>query len=349
MTIFEQIFFDLGPIIFALAGFALALYISIKKSRAQPLVCPLNGHCDVVTTSRFSKFFGIPVERIGVVYYALVAIVYTLHALIPWLLSDTVIFLVTGVTVGAFFFSAYLVFLQAFVIKQWCTWCLFSAGFSTLIFVTAIFGADIDIVTLLAKYKTLIIIIHALAAAVGLGAATVTDIFFFRFLKDYRISTGENEMMKTLSNIIWFALGMIVVTGIGLFIPESERLLESSKFMTKVVAVAVVIMNGTFLNLLVSPRMVEITFGEAHDHKSGELHFLRKLSFALGGISISSWYIIFILGSLKSIPLSFGSAVTIYFLILCFAVTVSQLLDRKMVRDYSKNHHDGSPTPPPES
>lgn len=347
MTIFEQIFFNLGPIIFGLAGLTVAGYVYIKKKTAQPMVCPLNGECEMVTTSRYSKFFGLPVELMGIFYYGLIILVYVLHNLIPWLLSDTIIFLLTGVTIGAFVFSLYLIFIQAFVLKKWCTWCLFSAGFSTFIFITAVFGAQIDLSAFLAEYRTVIIVLHALSAAVGLGAATVTDVFFFRFLKDYRISAGENGMMKILSNIIWFALGMIVVTGVGLFIPESERLLDSAKFLTKVVAVGVVIVNGIFLNLLVAPRLVDITFRESHDHKSGELHFLRKLSFALGAVSIVSWYTIFILGSIKSIPLSVGAAIALYALLLCFAVTASQLMDKKMVRDYSKNHHDNTPTVPP--
>jgi len=345
MSILEQIFFDLGPIVFGLAGLILSIYITIKKSRQQPLVCPMNGECDVVTSSRFSKFFGIRVEKIGIGYYAAIVLIYVLHNLIPWLLSTEVLFLVTGVTVGAFVFSCYLVFIQAFVLKKWCTWCLFSAGFSTFIFITAVFGADFSIVPFLAKYKTVIVILHALGAAIGVGAATVTDIFFFRFLKDYRISSGENELMKKLSNIIWFALGLIVVTGIGLFIPESERLLQSSKFITKVVAVVVVIINGTFLNLIVSPRLIDITFGQRHDHKSGELHVMRKLSFALGAISISSWYTIFILGSLKSIPVSVGTGILLYAAIVCVAVIFSQIVDRKMVKEYSKHIFSNPQTP----
>lgn len=341
MTIIEQIFFNLGPIIFGLAGLSVASYVFFKKKKAQPMVCPLNGECDVVTRSKYSKFFGIPVELLGMLYYGFVILVYVIHNLIPWLLSDTAIFLMTGITIGAFVFSLYLIFIQAFVLKKWCTWCLFSAGFSTFIFITAVFGADINLVALLSEYRTGIIVLHALAAAIGVGTATITDIFFFRFLRDYRISESEHELMNTLSNIIWFALGLIVVTGIGLYLPESERLLDSSKFLTKVVAVCVVIVNGIFLNLLVSPKMMQMDFSEPHDHKKGEMHFMRKLSFALGGISISSWYIIFILGSLKSIPFSFGTAITLYALVLCFAVTASQLMDRRMVRSYKKDHQNG--------
>lgn len=346
MTLFEELSFTFGPILFGLAGFIVASYVSHKKKTAQPMVCPLNGDCETVTSSAYSKFFGLPVERIGVFYYALIVLVYGVHALIPWLLSDTIMFFVMGLSIGAFVFSLYLIFIQAFVLKKWCTWCLFSAAFSTFIFITSVFGSSIDLPALLTKYKMVIVILHALGAAVGVGAATVTDIFFFRFLRDYRISKGEHELMKTLSNIIWFALGLIVVTGIGLFIPRSAELLQSSKFLIKIVAVGVVIVNGVFLNLLVSPRLMEISFGEGHDHKSGELKFFRKLSFALGAISITSWYTIFVLGNLKSIPVDFRAALGLYILLLCFAVTMSQLFDKKMRYDFARHQKENPVTPP---
>lgn len=336
MTILEQIFFNLGPIIFALAGFFVALYVYIKKSKAQPMVCPLNGECDVVTTSKYSKFLGVRVELLGLIYYLFIALVYTLHNLIPWLLSETVIFLITGITIGAFVFSVYLIFIQAFILKKWCTWCIFSAGFSTFIFLTAVFGAQIDLKGLLSEHRTLIIVLHALAGAVGVGTATITDILFFKFLKDYKISESEHDLMNTLSNVIWFALGLIVVTGIGLYLPESERLLNSSKFITKVTAVFVLIVNGVLLNLVVSPKLMQITFGEEHQHIKGELHFLRKLSFALGAISISSWYLVFILGSLKKIPVTPRMGIILYFTLLLVAVFGSQLFDRYMVEKRKK-------------
>lgn len=332
----KTIFFSFGPVVFGLAGFALSLYISIKKAKAQPLVCPMNGECDVVTTSKYSKFFGVPVERIGVVYYLLVILVYTIHALMPWFVSDSIMFLMTGITIGAFFFSAYLVFIQGFILKKWCTWCLFSAGFSTFIFITAVFGANIAIAGFLAKYRGSLIVLHTLSAAIGVGAATITDVMFFKFLKDYRISQSEQSLMNTLSNVIWFALGMIVITGIGIFIPESERLLTSSKFLIKVLAVCVVIVNGSILNLVVSPKMVKMDFGSSDGSKS--LRSLRKLSYALGAISITSWYTIFILGSLKSIPFSFTKAVLFYVILLVVAVIGGQLMDRRMVK--SKEEKD---------
>jgi len=329
--VLERIFFDLGPVIFSIAGFLLAGYVYVKKRKKETLVCPMNGKCDEVINSRYSRFVGVPVELLGIIYYAFIGAIYTFIFIDPWFFSDGAKFFITGITVGAFLFSIYLVFIQAFILRQWCTWCLFSAGFTTFIFVTAVFGADFSLVILLTQYKGVIVFFHALAAAIGVGTATITDIFFFRFLKDYKISEFEHSIMETLSGIIWVALGILVLTGIGLFIPESERLLASSKFITKAVAVLVLIINGVMLNLAVSPRLMDITFGEEHHHMKGELHFMRRLAFALGAISISSWYIVFILGSLKSIPVSVGVGVALYFAILFLAVIGSQLFDKYMV------------------
>lgn len=336
MFVLEMIFFDLGPVVFGLAGFFLASYVYIKKNRKENLVCPLDGKCDDVVNSKFSKFLGLPVEVMGMIYYIMIVLFYGYFFLNPYGVSDILKFFVTGLTIGAFIFSSYLVFIQAFILKKWCTWCLFSAGFSTFIFVTAVFGADFKLIPLLAEYKGVIVFFHALAASLGVGAATITDIFFFKFLKDYRISEKEKNTMDTLSNVIWVALGLLVITGIGLFLPNQEVLGQSSKFLVKVVGVFVLIVNGIFLNLVVSPKMMQISYGEGHEHIKGELHVLRKLSYALGGISISSWYVVFLLGSLRSIPISFKLGLLIYVGILGFAILMSQVVDRRMVKRRTK-------------
>ena len=334
--ILEKIFFDLGPVFFGLAGFLLAGYVYSKKQKKENLVCPMNGSCDEVVNSRYSKFMGIPVEVMGMFYYGIIMLAYTFIFINKSTVSDVFQFFMTSVTIMAFLFSCYLVFIQAFILRQWCTWCLFSAGFSTFIFITAIFGADFSLVALLTEYKGVVVFFHALAAAIGVGAATITDIFFFKFLKDYKISESENNIMSTLSSVIWIALGVLVLTGIGLFIQNQEVLMQSSKFLTKVVAVLVLIINGAMLNLVVSPKLMDITFGEEYSHMKGELHFMRKLAFALGGISISSWYVVFLLGSLRKIPISTGTGIAIYVVILGLAIAGSQLFDRYLIKKRNK-------------
>lgn len=337
--ILGELFFNYGPIAFAVAGFFLAGYVYSKKQKQEVLVCPMNGSCDEVVNSQYSKFLGIPVELMGILYYSLIILLYSYININYQTVSDGFKFFVTGITVGAFIFSCYLVFIQAFILKKWCTWCLFSAGFSTMIFITAIAGANFDLTALLIEYKGTIVLFHALAAAVGVGSATITDIFFFKFLKDYKISEGERSTMDTLSGVIWVALGVLVLTGVGLFIPNSQELLQNSKFVLKVVGVLVLIINGILLNLIISPKLIEISFGEDKLETKEELRFMRKFALALGGISISSWYMVFILGSLRKIPISTKTGLALYAGMLVLVIIFSQVFDKLMI---AKRKKEGS-------
>lgn len=329
---FETLLFSWSPILFSLAGLVLALYIyTTKKNKSKQLVCPIGGHCDAVVHSKYSKFLGLPVELMGALYYLLIVCIYALSLLEVVVWGPVFLFFVTAFSVLAFFFSLYLVFIQAFTLKNWCTWCLFSAGFTTFIAVVAVFGASFDLPGLLLEYKNVVVFFHALAAAVGVGATTVTDVLFFKFLRDFKISHSEKSIMDTMSHIIWIALGVLIVTGIGLYVPASERLLDSSKFLVKVVAVSVITLNGLLLNFIISPWLTKLDFEEKNPEK-GESRLFRKLSFATGAISISSWYIVFLLGSLRSIPLSFRTGLFAYFLIVFTAVIASQIFEKKMVQ-----------------
>ncbi|HEY4496905.1 MAG TPA: vitamin K epoxide reductase family protein [Candidatus Paceibacterota bacterium] len=319
-------------ILSAFSGFVLAFYIRHKKRSHEKMICLVGSNCDNVIYSPYSRFFEIPVELLGMFYYGVIAVLYTIFIVFPSFVSPFLIFGVLAMSMAAFLFSLYLTFIQAFALKQWCTWCLTSAGLCTIIFFSALFLSKFGFIDLLAQHRDVVTIFHVLGVALGLGAATITDIFFFKFLKDYKISEFEAEIMHTLSQIIWFALGVIVLSGIGLYLPESERLLASSKFLTKLVVVSIIIINGALLNLIVAPQLIKITFGGKHAHKSGELHRERKIAFALGAVSVASWYSAFILGSLKSIPISFPYLVGLYILLLFGAIIGSQFVERVFVK-----------------
>ena len=127
-------------VLIGVAGFMLALYIYRKKRVGAPLVCPLRASCDLVTHSTYSKIFGIPVELLGMVYYAFVALSHGFALASFTVIPHVLIIGMLAVSAFAFLFSMYLVSIQAFVLKQWCTWCLISASFCVLIFVITLAG-----------------------------------------------------------------------------------------------------------------------------------------------------------------------------------------------------------------
>lgn len=121
----------------ALGGLSLSFHIGSKKHKQHHLVCPFGHDCDSVVQSKYSKFLGIPVEIIGILYYATVATTYAVSLAFPGFLFFHVVYIVLALTAIAFAFSLYLTFIQAFILKQWCTWCLISAGFCAVIFIIA--------------------------------------------------------------------------------------------------------------------------------------------------------------------------------------------------------------------
>jgi uncharacterized membrane protein len=129
-----QILFISSISLLGLIGFFLASYIYRKKRAKKKLICPMRSNCDSVIHSDFSKILGIPVEVLGMLYYAFIALAYgAVYLLDVWITPVPQILLaISGCSV---LFSVYLISLQAFVIKHWCTWCLCSGITSLLIFV----------------------------------------------------------------------------------------------------------------------------------------------------------------------------------------------------------------------
>lgn len=170
-------------------------------------------------------------------------------------------------------------------------------------------------------------ILHTFGVVIGLGAATVTDVLFFRFLKDFRISKKEADIMATLSRVIWLALVVLVISGVALFLPKQEVLLANGKFITKTIVLGVIILNGLMLNFYLQPRLITIHFRGERPIRE---RLARKVAFLLGGISVSSWYFVFILGSLRGVQIPFAHVFAIYILLLTLAVFGSQVYEHML-------------------
>lgn len=318
------------------AGFFLATFLRHKKKRkTEHLVCPFKGNCSEVIQSDYSKFLGVPVELMGAGYYAFIALGYGAVLIWPDIASLGIFLLLASA--GAFLFSVYLTFIQFFNLKQLCTWCLLSATISTCIFVFSAFGSFDLVYPLLVEYRSVVVAAHVLFMALGLGAATMADVFFFRFLRDSKISQDENAVLSMISEFIWLVLAGIVITGLALYIPEAARLNETPKFLVKAIVVAVIIINGAFLNLKVAPELVKISFGKKHEHHDGELSRIRRIAFALGPISIASWYTAFLLGMVPGdIPYTFIQIFGVYALIVFMGIGFGQLYDYSLTRRASQ-------------
>ena len=131
--------FEATFVVLAFSGLIDTGYLVYKhamKAR-QPLVCPLRMDCAKVTEGEFSKTFGIRNDYLGILYYLSALIGAFLGMKFPEMkkVIYTLLLLMTG---GGLLFSGYLVYLQAKVIKEYCFYCLVSAGITSLLFINAI-------------------------------------------------------------------------------------------------------------------------------------------------------------------------------------------------------------------
>ena len=119
-------------------GLAVALYIFRKKKSGEKMICLFNSDCEAVVKSDYSKIFGIPVEWLGIAYYAVTAVSYLVFAFAPQLSQNIFSVILLWATVLAFLFSIYLTYIQMAKLRQWCTWCLTSALICTVIFLAVL-------------------------------------------------------------------------------------------------------------------------------------------------------------------------------------------------------------------
>ena len=135
----------------ALAGLSITSYIHRKKNSAQPLVCPVGSNCEMVVHSEYSKLFDIPLEVIGALYYMIIVLTYSLFLVAPEFHSAGAAVVILELTTVAFLFSLYLISVQAFVLKEWCMWCLGSTFICSFIFFIEFRFVGFDLVHIINK------------------------------------------------------------------------------------------------------------------------------------------------------------------------------------------------------
>ncbi|HET9438635.1 MAG TPA: vitamin K epoxide reductase family protein [Longimicrobiales bacterium] len=122
----------------ALIGALISLYLTLHRLGVLGALLCGTGSCEVVQTSKFAVFMGVPVPYWGLAGYTTLTTL-ALAGLQPRYINSRPLRLALIVlAVGAFAFSIYLSALEAYVIHAWCRWCIASAVIATLIFLCTI-------------------------------------------------------------------------------------------------------------------------------------------------------------------------------------------------------------------
>jgi uncharacterized membrane protein len=115
----------------AVAGFAIAIYLTVTHFGDQPIVCTGIGDCELVNSSEYASIAGVPVALLGAIAYAVIVLL-----AVAELRTSAGVMLVAGwaVALASFAFSAYLTYIELYVIDAICVYCVASASLMTAIF-----------------------------------------------------------------------------------------------------------------------------------------------------------------------------------------------------------------------
>jgi len=113
----------------SLLGLADAVYLTIEHVTGQSVRCTIVAGCSEVLSSSYAVVAGIPLASIGAAAYFSVFSLATLAAFG----YRTAATLLTPLIVVMFLVSLWLIYLQAFVIRAFCQFCLFSAAITIVL------------------------------------------------------------------------------------------------------------------------------------------------------------------------------------------------------------------------
>ncbi len=124
-------------VVLAFLGTADAIYLLILKYTQSRAMCVGSHGCITVNTSVYSQIYGIPVSVFGILAYLVIAGIGLLES--RWKLArENGPLSILGISLAGVAFSAYLTYLEFYVIRAVCPFCMASAIIITTILVVAI-------------------------------------------------------------------------------------------------------------------------------------------------------------------------------------------------------------------
>ena len=118
----------------SLVGLVDALYLTIQHVTGQSVQCTIVSGCSEVLSSPYAVVAGLPLAAVGAAAYFSVFSLATLAAFGYQFAKTLLVVLVAAM----FLVSLWLVYLQAFVIREFCQYCLLSAAITTALLVVVI-------------------------------------------------------------------------------------------------------------------------------------------------------------------------------------------------------------------
>jgi uncharacterized membrane protein len=133
---------ELAIPVLALIGLGVAGYLTYVETQLAEAFCGPVGDCNAVQSSPYARIFGvIPIGLLGVIGYVTILAVWSWGRFRDDRWSQYAYRVIFVLALFGTVFSLYLTYLEPFIIKAVCMWCLSSAVIMTLIMLLSLFPA----------------------------------------------------------------------------------------------------------------------------------------------------------------------------------------------------------------
>ncbi len=317
-----ELVYKIGIIIFALLGALLSGYIAKTKNKNTHLACPLGESCDYVIHSRFSKFFGIRNEYIGLTYYTFIILFYIASFFV--LIPSMVVFAVTIFSTVAFLFDLHLIFTQLIVLKKWCTTCIGSSAATFMIMVMSFLGFQASFGNYLFEIHDVLKWIFFFMVLIGVIVSTLHARTFIAFLRDFEITQKEARRLAMFSHTGWVVITFAILSGFGLVLTDIyHNITGGPEFMIMLVIIGVLMVYEVVVNMFIGPKLIDVHFGDHPELDDHHHMILRKTVFAFIALGLVSWYSLLLLSTVSFYRYSTVTLFIAYIILLVVAVAIS--------------------------
>lgn len=120
----------LAVAVLSFAGLGISLYVWRKQVTGASLFC-LTRDCHRVINSPYARLFGVPNGALGALMFAALAVLaLAMRANLPWPALWVAALAIAGAGMAL---AAYLTYVQFFLLRGLCSWCLLSSALTVAI------------------------------------------------------------------------------------------------------------------------------------------------------------------------------------------------------------------------
>lgn len=114
-------------ILMAIVGMGVSLYLSYVKLSDADVICATSGliDCHSVQHSKYAAIAGIPIALLGIGAYGSILALLAFDKRISLFENFGTEFLFV-ITLFGFLYSIFLMYVEGFILKKWCMWCVAS-------------------------------------------------------------------------------------------------------------------------------------------------------------------------------------------------------------------------------